>query len=284
MGFQLIEGTKIGKEIRTGLKKDIEGLPSSFPRKPCLAVVLVGEDPASRIYVEHKKKACSEVGILSKSFEKPETISEEDLCNLIFDLNADENVDGILVQLPLPSHINSFKILSSIDPAKDVDGLTPTNQGLLAMNKEPYHVPCTPRGIVKLLEKIDFAFQGSLAVVLGRSLLVGAPVSKLLLQKNATLIHMHSKTREPQKLTQQADLLVVAVGSPQLIGPEWVKEGAVVIDVGIHRKDGKLCGDVDFENVKDRCSWITPVPGGVGPMTIACLLLNCFEAYKRRFA
>ncbi len=279
---QLIDGSRIAKDLQDQLAQTILAHTNLGRRRPFLTVVLVGEDPASQIYVRHKEKACHSVGIDSETIHKPASISEQDLVALITQLNADPSVDGILVQLPLPKHIHSFNVISAINPSKDVDGLHPYNQGLLAMNKAR-HVPCTPSGIMKLLEAIDFKFEGKIAAVIGRSILVGSPVARLLLHRNTTVIHIHSKTPSPWALARQADLLVVAVGSAKLIDAKWVREGAVVIDVGIHRIDDKLCGDVDFDAVKDQASWITPVPKGVGPMTIACLLLNCFNAYVASF-
>lgn len=276
--FQIIDGSAIAQDIQARLKVEISSLSG---RKPYLAVVLVGEDPASKIYVSHKEKACRDVGIESETIHRNAEISEKELCALIDSLNENPKVDGILVQLPLPSHINSFNIISRILVRKDIDGLTPLNQGLLVANKA-IHVPCTPSGIMKILEAIKFPLEGSLAAVVGRSLLVGSPISKLLTHSNATVINIHSRTKKAWELTRQADLVVAAVGKAKMLDAKWIKEGAVVIDVGIHRVDGKLCGDVDFESVKAKSSWITPVPKGVGPMTIACLLLNCFEAYKQK--
>lgn len=279
---QIIDGSSVAKNLQNQLKNQITQFTNQGHRKPYLAVVLVGDDPASKIYVQHKEKACREVGIDSVTVHKDANSTQVDISKLIMQLNEDPKVDGILVQLPLPKHIDSFKIISLIDPNKDVDGLSPTNQGLLVMNK-PAQIPCTPSGVIKLLESIEFRFEGALAAVVGRSLLVGSPLAKLLMHRNATVINIHSRTKNPWELTKQADLLIAAVGSPRLINTKWVKEGAVIIDVGIHRIDGKLCGDVDFEAVKAKCSWITPVPKGVGPMTIACLLLNCFNAYTYKF-
>ncbi len=276
--FQIIDGSSIAQKIQIQLKEDISKIPPQ-KRKPNLCVILVGEDPASKIYVAQKEKACRNVGIDTTTLLQKASMTEEELCSLIKHLNEDPKVDGILVQLPLPPQISTFKVLSTIRPHKDVDGLSPYNQGLLAMNKAA-QVPCTPSGVIKLLEAINFKFEGALAAVVGRSLLVGSPVSKLLTHKNCTVINIHSRTLRAWELCKQADLLVVAIGSPKLINTKWVKDGAVVIDVGIHRIDGKLCGDVDFEEVKEQTSWITPVPKGVGPMTIACLLLNCFKAYQ----
>lgn len=279
--FQLIDGSLIAQKLQSELKSKIQNIESERRRKPYLSVILVGDNPASKIYVQNKQKACEAVGIHSLTLHKSAEITEGELSHLIEQLNEDPMVDGILLQLPLPSHIDSFKILSKIDPLKDVDGLTPYNQGLLTMNK-PCHIPCTPSGIIKMLEFINFKFQGSLAAVLGRSLLVGSPVAKLLSHHNATVINIHSKTKSPWELTKQADLLIAAVGSPKLVDAKWIKEGAVVIDVGIHRIDNKLCGDVNFDAVKEKTSWITPVPKGVGPMTIACLLINCYNAYSMK--
>lgn len=281
--FRIIDGSSVAQHLQSQLRNNIVKFTSQGHRKPYLAVVLIGDDPASKIYVQHKEKACREVGIDSVTIHREANTTQSELSQLIQQLNTDPKVDGILVQLPLPKHIDSFKIISLIEPTKDVDGLSPTNQGLLVMNK-PAHVPCTPSGVIKLLESIEFKFESALAAVVGRSLLVGSPVAKLLMHRNATVINIHSRTKNAWELTKQADLLVVAAGKAKFIDTKWIKEGAVVIDVGIHRVDGKLCGDVDFEAVKEKTSWITPVPKGVGPMTIACLLLNCFNAYTQKFA
>ena len=281
--FQIIDGSSVANTLQNQLKNDIFKFTSQGLRRPYLAVVLVGDDPASKIYVQHKEKACKDVGIDSTTLHRDAKTTQNELSELIMQLNADPKVDGILVQLPLPKHIDSFKIISLIDSTKDVDGLSPINQGLLLMNK-PAHVPCTPSGVIKLLESIHFKFEGALAAVVGRSVLVGSPVAKLLMHRNATVIHIHSRSKEPWNLTKQADVLVVAAGKAKMIDAKWIKEGAVVIDVGMHRIDGKLCGDVNFDAVKEKTSFITPVPKGVGPMTIACLLLNCFNAYTLKFA
>ena len=278
--FRIIDGSSVAKDIRASIRQEILSLGKK--RKPHLAVILVGDDGPSKIYVQNKGKACEDVGIHSETIHKPGDTSEADLLTLIDRLNEDPGVDGILVQLPLPKHMDTFKVTSRINPNKDVDGLTPINQGLLVMNKA-IHVPCTPKGIIKLLESIEFPFEGALAAVIGRSQLVGAPVAKLLTHKNATVINIHSRTKEAWKLTRQADLVIAAIGKAKMIDESWIKEGAVVIDVGIHRIEGKMCGDVDFDSAKSKASWMTPVPGGVGPMTIACLLVNCLDAYKRSF-
>ncbi len=276
---RLIDGKKLARETQEWLAKEIIEQTKNR-RRPFLAVLLVGENPASKIYVSHKEKACHEAHIDSETIHLPEKTSEAEVLKAIHAFNQDPNVDGILVQMPLPSHINSFNIISAISPAKDVDGLTPHNQGLLAMN-QPCHVPCTPKGVMALLKSIRCETKGKIAAVIGRSVLVGSPMAKLLLHSNATVVHIHSHTKNPWELTNQADILVAAAGIPKLVDEHWIKEGAVVIDVGIHRLEGKgLCGDVDFEKVKDKVSWISPVPGGVGPMTIASLLGNCYEAWQ----
>ncbi len=284
MASQIIDGSRLAKDLQHDLQQRIEALINQGKRRPCLKVILVGDDPASRIYVQHKEKACQNVGIDSETLHLPASTSEAAVLALVKDLNKDTSVDGILIQLPLPSHIHMFRILSTINPDKDVDGLSPHNQGLLALNKAK-HVPCTPLGIIKMLEAIDFQFEGKVAAVVGRSVLVGSPIAKLLQHRNATVLNLHSKTKVPWIWTRQADLLVVAAGSRHLVDEKWVQDGAVVIDVGMHRgADGKLSGDVNFEAVQNKASWITPVPKGVGPMTIACLLLNCFNAYSHTTA
>lgn len=276
----LIDGKKLARETQEWLAKEILE-KSKNKRRPFLAVLLVGENPASKIYVSHKEKACHEAHIDSETRHLSENVSEAEVLKVVNEFNQNPKVDGILVQMPLPSHIDSFKVISAISPAKDVDGLTPHNQGLLAMN-QPCHLPCTPKGVMALLKMINCSLKGKVAAVIGRSVLVGSPMAKLLLHSHATVINIHSRTQNPWELSSQADILVAAAGIPKLVDDRWVKEGAVVIDVGIHRLEEKgLCGDVDFEKVKNKASWITPVPGGVGPMTIASLLSNCYEAWAR---
>ena len=246
----------------------------------CLAVIQVGDDPASSIYVRNKKGACAYVGIESLSYELPEETTEEELVKLVKELNENDNVHGILVQLPLPKHINADTIIRTISPDKDVDGFHPESVGRLCIG-EPGFVSCTPAGIIQLLKRSGIEIEGKECVVVGRSNIVGKPMSILLLRENGTVTITHSRTKDLKEVTGRADILVVAIGKPKFITADYVKEGAVVIDVGMHRnEENKLCGDVDFDDIKDKVSAITPVPGGVGPMTIAMLMYNCVEAAK----
>lgn len=249
---------------------------------PTLAVILVGNNPASEIYVRNKEKSCEKAGIVSKLFKYDEDIQEKELLEKICQLNNDDTIDAILVQLPLPDHIDENKITKAILPEKDVDGFTPVNIGLLASGLKPYAYPCTPKGIMTILKEYNINPDGKHAVVVGRSNIVGKPLSIMLLNANATVTTCHSHTENLKDITKTADILVAAVGKPKFITAEMVKEGAVVIDVGISRIDGKLCGDVDFENVSGKTSFITPVPKGVGPMTIVSLMENTVELYKNR--
>lgn len=249
---------------------------------PTLAVILVGNNPASEIYVRNKEKSCEKAGIISKLFKYDEYIQEKELLEKICQLNNDDSIDAILVQLPLPEHIDENKITKAILPEKDVDGFTPVNIGLLASGLKPYAYPCTPKGIMTILKEYNINPDGKHAVVVGRSNIVGKPLSIMLLNANATVTTCHSHTKNLKDITKTADILVAAVGKPKFITAEMVKEGAVVIDVGISRIDGKLCGDVDFENVSGKTAFITPVPKGVGPMTIASLMENTVELYKNR--
>lgn len=271
--YQLIDGKRISQEIKDELKEKVakQGL------KRCLAVIKVGNDPASGVYVNNKKKACEYVGIQSLSYELAEETTEEELLKLIEELNTKEDVNGILVQLPLPSHIDEDKVLLAIDPTKDVDGFHPVSVGNLSIGR-PGYVSCTPAGVIQLLKRSGIEIAGKECVVIGRSNIVGKPMSMLLLRENATVTICHSRTRDLKEVTKRADILVVAIGKPGFVDETFVKEGAVVIDVGIHRNEnGKLCGDVDFDKVAPHTSAITPVPGGVGPMTIAMLMHNCVE-------
>lgn len=272
----IIYGSELSKEIRDTLKQEVD---SANGRKPCLAVILVGDNPASVSYVRGKSKACDEVGIECQQMTFPETMSEWDLLDLIHQLNGDQTVDGILVQLPLPKHIDQRRILSAILPEKDVDGLTVTNSGKLFAGLDGLF-PCTPLGIIELLKKMEVDLEGKNVVVVGRSNLVGLPVSRLLLKENATVTVCHSKTRNLADITSKADVLIAAIGKPRFFTDEYIKEGAYVIDVGVNRVDGKLCGDVDFDNVKDKCAAITPVPKGCGPMTITMLMSNTIKAWR----
>ncbi len=278
--MQLIDGKKVSAYIKENLKAEVASLKEQGT-EVCLAVIQVGNDPASTIYVRNKKRGCEFVGIKSLSYELPEETTEEELLHLIDELNADEKVHGILVQLPLPKQINEDHIIKSIHPSKDVDGFHPENIGKMFIGEDTL-VSCTPAGVIELLDyyKIDVA--GKRCVVVGRSNNVGKPMAMLLTAKNGTVTIAHSKTKDLASVTREADILVAAAGRPRLITAEHVKEGAVVIDIGIHRdEENKMCGDVDFEQVKDKVSAISPVPGGVGPMTIAMLLSNCVKAAKK---
>ena len=271
----LIDGKKIATEIKDEIKNEL----LQTGGEPCLAVVLVGEDTASKVYVRNKKTACEYVGIKSIAHELPKETSEEELLQVIERLNQDETVHGILVQLPLPQHINEEKILLAIHPQKDVDGFHPYNVGLLSIGKGKL-ISCTPAGVIELLKRSGIEISGKNCVVLGRSNIVGKPVSLLLLKENGTVTICHSKTENLKEICKAADILVVAIGKAKFVTGEMIKEGAVVIDVGIHQLgDKKLCGDVDFESCKEIVSYITPVPGGVGPMTIAMLMQNCVTAF-----
>ncbi len=274
---QLIDGRLIAARLRKELSEKVEKIKKRG-RAPSLAVILAGEDPSSMIYVRNKEKYSKEVGIEASLYRLPAQTGERALLDLIGELNESPDVDGILVQLPLPPHINARKVIEKIDPRKDVDGLTPWNQGCL-MGRREGMVPCTPLGCMELIKSTGVSLEGKTAVVVGRSLLVGSPMAQLLLKENCTVIQAHSKTKDLFSYTRQADILVVAAGRPGLVSGEGVKEGAVVIDVGINRReDGHLCGDVVFEEALQKAAFITPVPGGVGPMTIAMLLRNTVKA------
>ncbi|MDC0381172.1 bifunctional methylenetetrahydrofolate dehydrogenase/methenyltetrahydrofolate cyclohydrolase FolD [Nitrospinae bacterium] len=275
----LIDGKKVSTEIRGRLEKETAELKTKIGRTPGLATVLVGEDPASAVYVRNKNKICHEIGFQSFGQNLSAETTEEELLDIIKKLNSNYEVNGILVQLPLPDHIDSEKILLSIDPEKDVDGFHPINVGKLAIGNALL-TPCTPTGIIALLDYYKIEIPGKHAVVLGRSNIVGKPVAHLLLQRHATVTICHSKTKNLQQVTRQADILIAAVGRPHFVNSDMVKEGTVVIDVGINRVDGKLTGDVDFDQVAEKAGLITPVPGGVGPMTIALLMENTLKAFK----
>ena len=274
---QIIDGKKISQEIKDELKAQVEELKASGKKIPCLAVIQVGNDPASTVYVGNKKKACEYIGIGSKSFELPEETTEEELLSLIDKLNADDEITGILCQLPVPKHINEDEIILRISPKKDVDGFHPMSVGSLMIGEDGF-LPCTPAGVIQLLKRSGVEISGKKCVVIGRSNIVGKPMAILLLRENGTVTICHSKTTDLKEVCKEADILVVAIGKPKMITADYVKEGACVIDVGIHRMDnGKLCGDVDYDDVAPHCSYITPVPGGVGPMTIAMLMSNCLR-------
>ena len=276
---QIIDGKLISAQIKEELKEKVSKM-KSLGVEVTLAVIQVGADPASSVYVRNKKKACEFIGIRSLSYELPESTSEEELLKLISELNERTDVNGILVQLPLPRHMEEEKILDAISPLKDVDGFHPQNVGALCIGK-PGFVSCTPAGVIQLLKRSGIEIDGKECVVIGRSNIVGKPMALLLLQENGTVTVTHSRTKDLKTVTSRADILVVAVGKPRMITADYVKEGAVVIDVGIHRdSEGHLCGDVDYDSVVSKCSAITPVPGGVGPMTIAMLMNNCVESLK----
>lgn len=276
---ELIDGKRISKEIKDELKAEAEKFKAEG-KEATLAVILVGDDPASAVYVNNKKKACEYIGIKSLSYELPKETTEEELLALIDKLNNDDSVNGILVQLPVPDHIDENKIIRSISPSKDVDGFHPLNVGALLIGEKGF-VSCTPAGVIQLLKRSNVDIEGKECVVVGRSNIVGKPMGVLLLRENGTVTIAHSRTKDLKSVCKRADILVVAVGKPKMINAEYVKEGAVVIDVGIHRMDnGKLCGDVDFDSVEPHVSKITPVPGGVGPMTIAMLMDNCISSLR----
>ena len=276
----IIDGKKISTEIKEELKEKVAELKKNGT-VPCLAVIQVGTDPASSVYVNNKKKACAFVGMESLSYELEETVTEEELLALVQELNENEKVNGILVQLPLPAHICEDAVIQAISPEKDVDGFHPESVGNMCIGRKCF-LPCTPAGVIELLKRSGIEIEGKECVVVGRSNIVGKPMALLLLRENGTVTITHSKTKELKEITRRADILVAAIGKPKFITAEYVKEGAVVVDVGIHRNEqNKLCGDVDFENVFEKVSAITPVPGGVGPMTIAMLMKNCVEAVLR---
>lgn len=274
---KLIDGKALSAEIRQSLKSRSEVFEKSFGRKVGLAVILVGEDPASKIYVGNKIKACEEVGLKSFAYYLPEGASKKEIIELIETLNSDSCVDGILVQLPLPNKSDESEILSHVLPSKDVDGFHAVNAGNLLLGNENL-TACTPSGIIELIKSTGISIEGKHAVVLGRSNIVGKPIAMLLLQNNATVTVCHSKTRNISDITKQADILVVAIGKKEFVTGDMIKKGAVVIDVGMNRVDGKLYGDVNFEQASKHASYITPVPGGVGPMTITMLMSNTLKA------
>lgn len=276
----IISGTQLAKELKDNVAQKVTEAVKEFGRPPHLVVILVGEDPASQSYVKGKGKDAVEVGFKSTTIRKPETISEDELISLIEELNSDDEVDGILVQLPLPKHIDEDKVIETIDKSKDVDGFHPANVAALWQKRECIY-PCTPKGIIKLLDKAGVEIEGKKAVVIGRSNIVGLPASKMLLDRNATVTIAHSRTKDLAKTAAEADILVVAIGKPRFVTADMVKPGTAVIDVGVNRdpKTGKLCGDVDFDACVEKASVITPVPGGVGPMTRACLMENTLECF-----
>jgi methylenetetrahydrofolate dehydrogenase (NADP+)/methenyltetrahydrofolate cyclohydrolase len=278
MAARLIDGEAVAAQVREQVREQVAGLATP----PGLATILVGGDPASAVYVRMKREDSAEVGIESFHHEPGGDASQEELAALIESLNADERVHGILLQLPLPDHLEQDPLISLIDPAKDVDGLTPISAGLLAQGRDEAIAPCTPSGVMELLRDAEVEVEGARAVVIGRSILVGKPLAALLLAANATVTHCHSRTRDLAAICREADILVAAVGQPGLITGEMVKQGATVIDVGTNRVDGKLVGDVEFASASQRAGAITPVPGGVGPMTRAMLLVNTLAAARAR--
>ncbi len=273
----LIDGKKISTEIKDELKEKVAKLKEQG-KEVTLAVIQVGNDPASTVYVGNKKKACEYIGINSLAYELPEETTQEKLLELIGELNQRKDVNGILVQLPLPKHMDEDEVIRAIAPEKDVDGFHPQSVGFLSIGQKGF-VSCTPAGIIQLLKRSNIDIEGKECVIIGRSNIVGKPMSMLLLRENGTVTICHSRTKDLKEVTKRADILVVAIGKPKFVTADFVKEGAVVIDVGIHRQEnGKLCGDVDFDSVEPVASAITPVPGGVGPMTIAMLMNNCVES------
>ena len=278
---KIIDGKLISQNLKEQVKENVSSFKENYGRDVCLAVILVGENPASQVYVKNKIKACEYTGIKSLSFKLDETASEKEVIELVKSLGNDDKVDGILVQLPLPKHINEDKVLSEIPPVKDVDGFTSINIGNLLLDK-PCTVACTPQGIITMLKHENIELSGKRAVVIGRSNIVGKPVSLLLLKENCTVTICHSKTKNLKEVTKEADIIIAALGRAKFVTEDMVKDSAVVIDVGINRTENGLKGDVDYENVYNKCSYITPVPGGVGPMTIATLMENTYKCALRR--
>ncbi len=277
--YKLIDGKAIASDIKEELKQEVTQLKEKG-YAPCLAVIVVGDDKASAVYVRNKQKACEYIGIESRTFALGAEVTEAEVLNLIQDLNSDSSVHGILIQLPLPKQIHEAKVLNMIDARKDVDGFHPMNVGKLCTGQKEL-VSCTPAGIIELLKRSDVEISGKECVVIGRSNIVGKPMAMLLLEENGTVTVAHSRTKCLEEVTKRAEILIVAIGKPQFITADYVRKGAVVIDVGIHRdENNKLCGDVAFDEVKELCSAITPVPGGVGPMTIVMLMKNCVQAAK----
>ena len=273
----ILDGKQTAKKITDELKLKVQNLD----KKPSLAVIMAGNNPASEVYVKNKEKKALEIGFNSIIKKTDENITKEELLKIIKELNEDDNINAILLQLPLPKHLNEKDFLDKIDPKKDVDGFCSYNLGKLLKNDSPYAIPCTPKGIVRLLDEYNIDIESKIALVIGRSNIVGKPVSILLLNRNSTVIMTHTKTKNLENLTKTADILICAAGKKEMIKKEMIKENAIIIDVGITRdNDGKLKGDVDFNDVKEKASYITPVPGGIGPMTIAMLMENTYELYK----
>lgn len=280
MTARIIDGKKIAAQIRDNLKQKIATLPSA----PQLAIVLVGNDEPSLIYVRNKQKAAAQIGLLSQLYHLDENISEEELLKIIAQLNADSEINGIIVQLPLPKHLNTNRVIKAISPLKDVDGFHPYNTGMLQNNEKPYFVAATPLGVMQLIKSVLPNLNGKNVVLIGASLIVGRPLATLLLNQECTVTITHAQTRNIKELTSKADILVAACGVAKLVKADWIKENAVLIDVGINRDNGKICGDIDFDDVKEKALAITPVPGGVGPMTIAMLLSNTVDAFLLQHA
>lgn len=275
--MKIINGQELSKSIRLDIRNKVD----NFYRQPCLVVVLVGNNPASQVYVKNKEKACNECGFKSVLYKLNEKTTEKELIELIEKLNNDNTVDGILVQAPLPDHINFETIMSTISPYKDVDCFNPINVGKFFIGKNYFTVPCTASGCIKLIKTVETDLSGKKAVVIGRSNIVGKPVAQMLLNENCSVIITHSKTKNLEELTKQADIIIVAIGKPKFLKSNMVKDGTIIIDVGINRlEDGSICGDVDFEGFKNRDCYLTPVPKGVGPMTIACLLENTLKCFN----
>jgi methylenetetrahydrofolate dehydrogenase (NADP+)/methenyltetrahydrofolate cyclohydrolase len=275
---KLMDGSALAKKIRIRLKSEISQYVEKYSVQPHLAVILVGADPASETYVRFKEKACNQVGMKSTVINKPADITESELIDAIKALNEDNSVHGILLQLPIPKHIDSEKVINMIDPSKDVDGFSNENVAKLVKNQDTL-VPCTPLGITRLLDEYDIKSEGEHCVIVGRSQIVGKPMAQLMLQRNATVTVCHSRTKNLKEITKQADILIAAVGRAHMIDESFIKDRATVIDVGVSRVDGKIQGDVDFDNVYEKAGYITPMPGGTGPMTIACLLENTLKCY-----
>jgi methylenetetrahydrofolate dehydrogenase (NADP+)/methenyltetrahydrofolate cyclohydrolase len=284
MTAQILDGKAIAADIKSSLKTEVDALVDAGKRRPGLAVILVGENPASQVYVRNKRNSCEQAGFHSELIVMPDNTTQQDLLTRIDTLNSDDQIDGILVQLPLPAHIDENAVIEHIRVDKDVDGFHPYNVGLLAL-RMPNLRPCTPKGVMTMLERTGQDLVGKDAVIIGQSNIVGRPMALELLAARCTITVCHSKTRNLEAKIQNADIVVAAVGIPNFVQGDWVKEGALIIDVGINRlDDGSLCGDVDFEAAKNNAAWITPVPGGVGPMTVATLLENTFQAYANRNA
>ena len=278
--MEILDGKKVSAKVREDLKLEVDNLKKEGI-KPKLAVIMVGNDPASKVYVRNKNKACEEIGIEYEEFLLDEKTTMEELLNVIDNLNKNQNIDGILLQSPIPKHLDINKAFRAILPEKDVDGFHPINAGKLSIGEKCF-VPCTPHGVVKIIEEYNIETEGKNVVIVGRSNIVGKPLIQCMLQKNATVTVCHSKTRNLEEFTRKADILIVAIGKQKFITENMVKEGVVVIDIGINRnEEGKLVGDVDFDNVSKKASYITPVPGGVGPMTVAMLMENVVEAAKQ---